>query len=153
MKKLLPNFKVTFLIVGFTFILLPLGLFSKGLMHSMAEFKVPEPILNSSHYFDAILWVYLHMMVIGILILTIGYSVNDIHKQKWIALLLFLVTAFYTYLDFRSAEWVFGNALYKGESSIVPAVISLLVNLLFFQLGIRLFINDKLNKMNNMDTK
>jgi hypothetical protein len=153
MKKLLPNFRITFLIVGFTFILLPLGLFTKGLMHSMAEFKVPEPILNSSHYFDAILWVYVHMVVIGLLILTIGYSVNDINKQKWIATLLFLVTVFYTYLDFRSADWIFGNALYKGKSSIGPAIISLLVNLLFFQLVIRLFTNNKLTKMKNIDNK
>ncbi len=38
-KKFLPNFKVTFLIIGFTFILLPLMLFTKGLMISMAEFN------------------------------------------------------------------------------------------------------------------
>ncbi len=84
------------------------------------------------------------MMVIGMLIVVIGYSVNDINKQKWISVLLFLVTTFYTYLDFRSADWNLGNALYKGESSIVPAIISLLVNLLFLQLAIRLFTNDKM---------
>jgi hypothetical protein len=92
MKKLLPNFRKTFLIVGFTFIVLPMGLFTKGLMLSMADFKVPEPILNSSHYFDAILWVYVHMMVIGLLVLAIGYSVEELNKQKWIAILLLLVT-------------------------------------------------------------
>lgn len=149
MKTLLPNFKTTFLIVGYTFTLLPFSLFTKGLMKSMAEFKVPEYILNSSHYFDAILWVYVHMTVIGLLILTIGYSVNDINKQKWIATLLFLVTAFYVYLDFRSADWIYGNALYKGESSIIPAIIGLLVNLLFFQLVIRLFTSNKFTMRNN----
>lgn len=153
MKKLLPNFRTTFLSVGFTYIVLALGLFTKGLMHSMAEFKVPEPILNSSHYFDAMLWVYVHMIVIGILIMTIGYSVNDINKQKWIATLLFLVTSFYTYLDFRSADWIYGNALYKGDSSLIPAIIGLLVNLLFFQLAIRLFTNDKKTFIKNSDNK
>jgi hypothetical protein len=148
MKITLPNFKRTFLIAGYTFTLLPLSLFIKGLMKSMAEFKVPELILNSSHYFDAILWVYVHMTVIGLLILTIGYSVNDLNKQKWIATLLFLVTAFYVYLDFRSADWVYGNALYKGESSIIPAIIGLLVNLLFFQLMIRLFTSNEFKKKN-----
>ena len=148
MKTLLPNFKRTFSIVGFTFTLLPFSLFTKGLMKSMAEFKVPELILNSAHYFDAILWVYVHMTVIGLLILVIGYSVNDINKQKWIATLLFLVTAFYTYLDFRSADWAFGNALYKGDSSIAPAIIGLLVNLLFFQLVIRLFTHNEFKKKN-----
>ncbi len=145
MKSLLPDFKITFLIVGYTFVLLPISLFAKGLMTSMAEFKVPEIILDSAHYYDAILWVYVHMSVIGLLIIIIGYAVNDINKQKWIALLLFVVTAFYVYLDFRSADWVLGNALYKGESSIIPAVIGLLVNLLFFQLAIRLFMRSQSN--------
>jgi hypothetical protein len=150
MKTILPNFKRTFLIVGYTFTLLPFSLFSRGLMKSMAEFKVPELILNSSHYFDAILWVYVHMTVIGLLIITIGYSVNDLNKQKWIATFLFLVTAFYVYLDFRSADWIYGNALYKGESSIIPAIIGLFVNLLFFQLMIRLFTSNEF-KMKNID--
>ena len=123
--------------------LLPMSLFAKGLMVSMAEFKVPEIILDSAHYYDAILWVYVHMMVIGLLIVIIGYSVNDLNKQKWIAALLFIVTAFYVYLDFRSADWAYGNALYKGESSIIPAIIGLLVNVLFFQLAIRLFFGSK----------
>ncbi len=143
MKSLLPNFKRTCLIVGYTFMLLPMSLFAKGLMVSMAEFKVPEVILDSAHYYDAILWVYVHMMVIGLLIVIIGYSVNDLNKQKWIAALLLMVTAFYVYLDFRSADWAYGNALYQGESSIIPAIIGLLVNLLFFQLAIRLFFGSK----------
>ena len=143
MKSLFPNFKRTCLIVGYTFMILPLSLFAKGLMVSMAEFKVPEIILESAHYYDAILWVYVHMMVIGLLILIIGYSVNDLNKQKWIALVLFMVTAFYVYLDFRSADWAYGNALYKGQSSIIPAIIGLMVNLLFFQLTIRLFLGNR----------
>jgi hypothetical protein len=115
-------------------------------MVSMAEFKVPKIILDSAHYYDAILWVYVHMMVIGLLIVIIGYSVNDLNKQKWIAALLFMVTAFYVYLDFRSADWAYGNALYQGESSIIPAIIGLLVNLLFFQLAMRLFFGSKPTK-------
>lgn len=139
MKSLFPNFKRTFLIVGYTFMLLPISLFTKGLMASMAEFNVPELILESAHYYDAMLWVYVHMMVLGLLIVTIGYSVHDFNKQKWIAALLFVVTAFYVYLDFRSADWVLGNGLYKGESSLIPGFIGLVINLLFFQLAIRLF--------------
>ncbi len=139
MKSLLPNFKKTFLIVGYTFLGLPISLFYKGLMQSMAQFEVPDLILKSAHYYDAMLWVYVHMMVLGLLIVTIGYSVHDFNKQKWIAALLFVVTAFYVYLDFRSADWVLGNGLYKGESSLIPGFIGLVINLLFFQLAIRLF--------------
>jgi uncharacterized membrane protein len=139
MKKILPNFKTTLVMVGITFMLLPLGLFMKGLMPSMAEFQVPSMILESPHYYDAILWVYVHMMVIGFLIFSLGLGVEDRSKQKWISLFLFLITVFYTYLDFRSSDSSLGNALYKGASSVAPAYISLVVNLLFLQLVLRLF--------------
>ncbi|MBI3233931.1 MAG: hypothetical protein HYZ42_07795, partial [Bacteroidetes bacterium] len=102
MNKYLPNFKTTFLIVGITFIMLSLGLFAKGLLVSMAEFKVPQDVLNSPHYIDAITWVYIHMLVIGILILCIGLSAKETSHQKWISLLLFIISSIYTYLDFRT---------------------------------------------------
>ncbi len=139
--KLLPNFKTTFSIVGLTFMLLPLTLFSKGLVASMSEFKVPDLVLHSPHYLDAILWVYIHMMVLGILIFIIGLAVKDINAQKWISLILFLITALYAFLDFRSADWAYGNSLYKGESSIAPAIIGTIVCLLFLQLTIRYFLD------------
>lgn len=116
-----------------------LGLFAKGLITSMAEFKVPTEILNSPHYFDAIMWVYIHMIVIGVMIALIGFSVDDKKKQKWINLLLFIITAMYVYLDFRTSDSALGNALYKGESSVAPAIIGTIVNLLFLQLLVRSF--------------
>ena len=122
---------------GILFIFLSLSLFAKGLMLSMAEFKVPTELLNSPHYYDAILWVYVHMTVLGILIFLLGYAVTDPKKQQLITLLLFLITSVYTYLDFRSSDSALGNGLYQGESSVVPAFISLLVNMVLLQLWIR----------------
>jgi hypothetical protein len=145
MKKLLPNFKTTYIFVGVLFVLLSLSLFVKGLMPSMSEFMVPTSLLESPYYYDAILWVYVHMIVIGILISLIGISVTDLNKQKLITVILILTTLFYTYLDFRSSDSSLGNGLYKGESSVAPAVISLVVNLLFLQLAIKLFAKGKRN--------
>lgn len=139
MNRFLPGFKWTYMIIGLLFILLPMSLFIKGLMPSMAEFQIPESTLDSPHYYDAILWVYVHMTVIGALIFIIGYSVDDLGKQKWITVFLLLITIFYTYLDFRSSDSSVGNALYKGTSSIVPGLIGLFVNFLFLQLAIRMF--------------
>ncbi len=139
MNRFLPGFKWTYMIVGLLFIVLSMSLFVKGLMPSMAEFQIPESTLDSPHYYDAILWVYIHMMVIGALIFIIGYSVDDLDKQKGITVFLLLITIFYTYLDFRSSDSSVGNALYKGPSSIAPALIGLLVNFLFLQLAIKMF--------------
>lgn len=119
--------------------LLALSLFAKGLLVSMASYGVPQEILDSPHYVDAITWVYIHMAVIGILILVIGYSVTEASKQKWVALVLTLVLSIYTYLDFVHSDSVFGNALYKGSQSIAPAVISLLLMLAYLRLTVKLF--------------
>jgi hypothetical protein len=108
-------------------------------MPSMADFRVPEVQLISPHYYDAILWVYVHMMVIGCLIIFLGFSVEDRQKQRIISFILFLITEVYVYLDFRSSDSLLGNGLYKGEASLIPGFIGLLVNLLFLQLSIRLF--------------
>jgi hypothetical protein len=79
------------------------------------------------------------MMVIGCLIIFLGFSVEDRQKQRIISFILFLITAVYVYLDFRSSDSLLGNGLYKGEASLIPGFIGLLVNLLFLQLSIRLF--------------
>ncbi len=116
--------------IGILFMLLSLSLFAKGLVVSMAEFKVPEVVLNSAHYYDAIRWVYIHQFVLGLLIAMLGFSVTDLSKQKLICLLLFFVTCIYTYLDFKNSDSALGNGLYQGASSVIPAYISLVVNLL-----------------------
>ena len=131
MKKIQFNFKTTLVFIGSLYIFLAASLFSKGLMKSMSEFEVPEHLLNSPHYFDAIFWVYVHMIVIGLLIILLGISVIELNKQKWTSSILFVVTSFYTYLDFKTADWAYGNSLYKGESSLAPAIIGLFVNLVF----------------------
>ena len=106
----------------------------------MSEFGIPEETLNSPHYYDAIFWVYLHMIVIGILNVVLALTVKEHHNQKWVSLLLTLIYTLYTYLDFRSSDSALGNSLYKGEGSIGPAIISLIITLLFLQLTIRLFM-------------
>lgn len=139
MKKFTLNFKWTLILVGVFFMFSALGFIGKGLMTSMAEFKVPQEILNSPHYYDAMLWVYVHMTVLGLLIILLGISVTELQKQKWISLSLFLVTSFYTYLDVRSSDSALGNSLYKGETSLAPAIMALAIAMIFLLLSIVLF--------------
>lgn len=138
MKKLKFTYKSTLISIGSLFILLSLSLFTKGLMKSMKQFQVPENIINSPHYYDAILWVYIHMMVIGVLIILLGFSVSLKSHQKWISFLLLILTSIYTYLDFRTSDSFLGNSLYKGDESTIPGFISLTTNLAFLLLFIHL---------------
>jgi hypothetical protein len=110
------------------------SLFVKGLMTSMIDFQVPTQTLNSLHYYDALLWVYSHMIVLGLVIGLVGWFAKDSLLKKWMARLLLLVHIYYTYLDFRTSDSFLGNGLYKGAGSVIPGLVCLLVALLFFQL-------------------
>jgi hypothetical protein len=142
--RFLPGFKATCLTVGFLDVFLAGSLFMRGLMTSMAEFKVPAEILASPHYFDAMLWVYVHMIVIGLIIGCVGYyaDATNLLLQKRLSVLLFVVHLFYTYLDFRSSDSALGNGLYQGTASVFPAIMGLVMTLLFLQLAVVLHRGD-----------
>ncbi len=133
-RRFLPGFKTCCLIVCFLYVTMAGSLFIKGLMTSMVDFQVPAQTLNSPHYYDAMLWVYSHMIVLGLLIGVVGWYAKDSQLKKWVARLLLLVHVYYTYLDFRTSDSFLGNSLYKGAGSVIPGLVCLLVTLLFFQL-------------------
>lgn len=137
-ERFLPGFKTTYLTVSVVYVLLAGSLFAKGLMISMAGFKVPQTTLDSPHYYDAILWVYTHMIVIGLMIGLMGLYAESMKLKLWMSRLLCLCHIYYTYLDFRSSDSVLGNGLYKGEGSVIPAIISLIITLLFLRLSFSL---------------
>ena len=137
-KKPLPGFRATCLIVCGLYVFLAGGLFLQGLMKSMSNYNVPAEILASSHYYDAIFWVYTHMIVIGLLIGCVGLYAENFKLKKRLSILLFFAHFFYTYLDFRSSDSYFGNGLYQGTASVFPAIVSLVITLLFLNLSITL---------------
>lgn len=145
LTRFLPGFKATCLTVGIVDVFLAGSLFVRGLMQSLAEFKVPAEILASPHYFDAMLWVYVHMIVIGLIIGCVGYyaDTTNLLLQKRLSMLLFFVHLFYTYLDFRSSDSALGNGLYQGAASVFPALVSLMLTLLFLQLVVMLHRGQK----------
>lgn len=141
--RFLPNFKLTYLIVGCSDMLLSGSLFMRGLMPSLAEFHVPPNLLASPHYYDAMLWVYVHLFVLGSVIACVGLSADSVLPllRKRLTVVLTAAHVYYTYLDFRSSDSAFGNGLYQGTASVVPGIITMVITLLFLQLAIRLYIS------------
>ena len=136
LKKLLPGFKTSCFMVGSLDILLAGSMFAKGVMKGMAEFKVPENLLASPYYSDAMSWVFLHMFMIGVLLIMIGILAENPVKQVWVARVLVLMHVVYAYLDIRSSDNYFGNALYQGSSSVIPVFVDLFYILLFLRLSV-----------------
>lgn len=138
MKKplsFLPGFKASCLIVCGLYIFLTGGLFAQGLMQAMGSYQVPAATLESPHYFDAIFWVYSEMLILGLLIGAIGWLVTEGKAQLWLSRFICAAHVYFTFLDTRSSDTALGNALYKGPASIFPAIICLVVTLLFLHLS------------------
>ncbi len=135
LKKLLPGFKATCIIVGTLDILFASSMFAQGVMQGMAEFKVPQNLLTSPHYADAMFWVFLHMFMIGVLIITIGLLAESPLKKVWVARVLVLMHCVYAFLDIQTSDNYFGNALYQGPRSVIPVIIDLFYILLFLRLS------------------
>ena len=139
--RFLPSFKVTYIIVGITFVLMAGSILIRGVPASMEPFNLPEETLASPHYLDSMWWTYSHMVILGLIILFIGIFAQGPKLKIWMSRLLLLANAYYTFLDFRSSDSSLGNGLYEGDASLMPAFIALATTLLFLQLVIRDFIS------------
>lgn len=132
----LPGFRASCLTVGVLYPLLAGGLLLRGVEASMGEFAVPPVVLASPHYHDAIVWVYTHQIVLGLVIGALGLTVTDPAAQRRIARLLLAVHILYTVLDVRSSDSALGNGLYEGPGSLIPALVGLFGVVLFAHVSV-----------------
>lgn len=135
-RHFLPGFRASCLTVCVLYAALAGGLLLRGVAPSMAEFAVPPAVLASPHYHDAIVWVYTHQIVLGLVIGAIGLTVTDPGARRGVARLLCAVHILYTWLDLRSSDSALGDGLYKGPGSLIPVLVCLLVTVLFAHLSV-----------------
>jgi hypothetical protein len=126
-----PGFKVVLTAVGTLYGVLGASMLVRGHRVAMTPFGVPEATLASPHFADFFHFTFVHMVVLGVLILIIGQLVDGARRQRIAAGILFFLQAHYAYLDFRTSDSPLGNGLYQGKASIVPALIDLAVALSF----------------------
>jgi predicted small integral membrane protein len=136
-QQVLPGFRVICSIVGGAYVLLGGSMVLRGARAAMQPFGVPELVLSSPHFTDFFHWVFVHMMVLGILIGMLGQWVRHGPHQQAAARVLCLIELHYTYLDLRTSDSALGSGLYQGPQSLVPPAIDVIVVLLFAYLGVR----------------
>ena len=125
----IPGWKTVCTVVGVTYILLASMMLFSG-FQQMADFGVPEVVLASPHAADFHHWLFVHMSVIGVLIVLLGRYVQSADAQRTVARVLTLVALHYTYLDLRTSE-MFGIGLYAGLAWVVPTAVDVLFALTF----------------------
>lgn len=127
----LPGFRSVCLASGALYVLLGASILARGGAASLASFGLPEATLASPHFADAIWWVYVHMIVIGLVMITVGRHGQGAPLQRGFSRLMVAAHAYYLFLDVRTSDTALGNGLYQGPASIVPAIIGLGVLLAF----------------------
>lgn len=133
----LRGFRLICTIVAVTYVLLGGSMVFRGARAAMTPFGVPEHVLSSPHFADFFHFLFVHMMVLGILIGMLGRYVVDGRAQRIAARVLCLIQLHYTYLDVRTSDSAFGNGLYQGSGSLGPVVIDLMVVACFAYLSVR----------------
>lgn len=129
------GFRPSFLTIGVVYVLLAASILVRGVDASMSPFGVPADVVRAPHYVDAITWVYVHQMVIGVVIATLGLVVHDARAQVVLARVLAAAHVVYVFLDVRSSE--LATALYRGPASVVPAVIGVVASIVLARLAVQ----------------
>lgn len=135
-KHRLPGFRSSCVVICVLYVLVGGSILVRGTAASMAEFGVPADTLASPHYDDAITWVYLHMVVLGLVIGVVGWFGQGAALRRWFTRLMLAAHVVYVFLDVRSSDSMLGTGLYQGPPSIAPALMGGLVLLLFAHLAV-----------------
>ena len=132
----LPGFRPSCVAIGVLYVLLAGSFLLRGPMVAMAAYGVAPETLASPHYADAMSWVFLHMLVLGLIIAVVGWFAEGVRLQRAFVRLMLLTLLVYTYLDVRTADWPLGDALYKGPASLGPVIVDALALVLWLRLNL-----------------
>jgi len=102
----------------------------------MAGFGIPAAVLAAPHYQDAMLWVFTHMLVLGLTIAVVGYFAESARTRRSFARFMLAAITIFTVLDIRTSDSPLGSGLYAGVRSLVPPLINLVVVLLLVHLSL-----------------
>lgn len=130
-------FRLTFILVGSVEAFFGMLTLIQGPKQVMSQFGIPEVVVNSPHYLDAMKWVVLHMTFLGITILILGFYATEPKLQRFLTYLFLAFHFVYAFLDVRASDNPLGTGLYQGSASLLPAVTSCTLLLLFVNLAVQ----------------
>lgn len=133
-------FRGTFIGIGSVEVFFAIVTMLQGPKQVMSQFGIPDVVVSSPHYLDAMFWVVLHMCFIGIISISIGLLVRDALAQLWLPRIFVFFHSVYAYLDIRASDSALGTGLYQGPMSLVTPVISCLLLATMLHLAARTLI-------------
>jgi hypothetical protein len=140
-------FQITFVVAGAVEAFFGILTLTQGPKQVMSRFGIPEVVVNSTHYVDAMSWVVLHMTFLGITQVALGVLAKDPKLQRYMTWLFLMFHSVYAFLDVRASDNPLGTALYQGNASLFPAAISCTFFLLYLHLTVRSLGSNKANQI------
>jgi hypothetical protein len=132
----LPGFRATCLTLGSLYVFLAGSILVRGPTTAMADYAVPPETLASPHYADAAFWIFLHMTMLGLINVVVGWFAEGVRLQRAFVRLWLVAQLGYLFLDVRAADWALGTALYKGPGSLGPVVVGVFAVVLWLRLNL-----------------
>lgn len=124
--------------MGAIYVLIAGKILIQGPTIFMTEFDVPEAILDSPHYEDAIFFHFLDMFAIGVLIVVAGFAESLKFQRIFCVAMLTMQIAFVVF-DVRNSDTFLGSSLYKGPGSVMPVFVGLVFACVFVAMTISAF--------------
>lgn len=140
--RLLPSsyrrwFRGTFIGIGALEVFFAFSTMLQGVSKLMSQFGIPDAVVSSPHYQDAMFWVVLHMGNIGIICICLGLLLQDPLAQLWFPRVFVLFHSTYAFLDIRASDSPLGTGLYQGPASLMTPIISSIMLAAMLHLAIR----------------
>ncbi len=129
-------FRMTFVAIGCMEVFFAV-VSMRGLREMMSQFGIPEQVVNSPHYLDAMFWVVLHMSFIGIITISLGILVREPSALRWLPRIFVCFHSVYAFLDIRASDSPLGTGLYQGSASLITPIISCTLLLAMLHLALR----------------
>lgn len=130
-------FRGTFIGIGALEVFFAFSTMLQGVSKLMSQFGIPDAVVSSPHYQDAMFWVVLHMGNIGIISISLGLLLKDPRAQLWFPRIFVLFHSVYAYLDIRASDSPFGTGLYQGPASLLIPIISCMMLAAMLHLAVR----------------
>jgi uncharacterized membrane protein len=116
--------------IGVVYLLLGSSMLVRG-PAVMRDFAVPEGLVADPVFADFFLFFYQLMMFVGVLTLLFGWVVKERGAQVLVARVFCAANVLITLRDLSTSDSRFGNHLYRGDATLMPVVIDVVLALVF----------------------
>ena len=131
----LRAFKPAFIVLGLAYVLMASSALVQGTAF-LEDFGVSHELASDPVLTDFFIFYYQLMAYLGVLTVLFGLVTRERRAQVQVASVFFVANMLVALRDLSTSDTRFGNALYKGEETVIFVVVSLVYAMVFGGLAV-----------------